>query len=216
MKSLKRLGRISALAIVSFVLAGIQSKATSISGTFYGETTITVTTFILGAVDTMVTYNNIPSTFTFAVVENAPPPYYNGGMIFNLQNDVHSFDWEDVNWLASTSIVDGIPGESADYAMASVYILEVKSVYLLLAINLYDPSGEFIGPNGDGDPSNVQISADYEQQFVQGDDSGTRYSAEFTSIPEPSSIVLVMSGTLLVSAVSFARWRRRQGPYRPR
>jgi hypothetical protein len=70
---------------------------------------------------------------------------------------------------------------------------------------LFDPSGEFIGPNGDGDPSHVQISAKYTYGHENAKATGENVTAQFTNtpVPEPSSIVLATFAALLDLAVAF-------------
>ena len=61
---------------------------------------------------------------------------------------------------STVNITDGIPGTSADTAFAStdVYINRYDQT-IPATVNLTDPTGEYIGPNGDGDPSQVTINA---------------------------------------------------------
>jgi hypothetical protein len=73
------------------------------------------------------------------------------------------------------------------------------------SLSLFDPSGEFIGPNGDGDPSHVQISAKYTYGHENAKATGENVTAQFTNtpVPEPSSIVLATFAALLDLAVAF-------------
>jgi hypothetical protein len=78
---------------------------------------------------------------------------------------------------------------------------------MLFSANLNNPSRRFIGPNRDGDPTNVQLAASYTYWQLNAVDSGTTYQAEFqnTVVPEPSSIVMAASGLLLLSEFTFGR-----------
>jgi hypothetical protein len=75
--------------------------------------------------------------------------------------------------------------------------------YQASQLNTLDPSGELIGPNGDGDTSDVKINTYkiYESISELGD--GSIVTAQFQTVAEPSSIVLAASGALLISTVAF-------------
>jgi hypothetical protein len=67
--------------------------------------------------------------------------------------------------LASTNyitfIIDGVPGQSSDLASAGMYNSVYHAWGLEAQVELTDPSGKYLGPNGDGDPSNVLVTANY-------------------------------------------------------
>jgi hypothetical protein len=79
---------------------------------------------------------------------------------------------------------------------------------------LVDPTGEFIGPNGNGDPSGVHISVSlFTYSGNPYGTSGEMLSVQFQStgvVPEPPSTVLAAFGAILISAIVFGRSRRAQ------
>ena len=130
---------------------------------------------------------------------------------FGLANSVYTFDSSQIPPpmpTYTTSITDGIPGQSADTALGMISASGYHQYGLDATMNLIDPSGEFIGPNGDGGPSNVQINMHYLYEVENLIGPVQSVIVQFETIPEPSSIVLLASGALLISTVAFARARR--------
>jgi hypothetical protein len=120
-----------------------------------------------------------------------------------------------------TFITDGIPGQSGDRASAGMSSSVYHAWGLTASVVLTDPSGEYIGPNGDGDPSGVLVTAQYTYQPWDFSDTGQTYTVSFTTdpsadppagVPEPSSVVLATSGALLVFTVALGRARRASRP----
>jgi hypothetical protein len=78
---------------------------------------------------------------------------------FSIDNNFLSTDTNNppaIQFSHKTFIADGIPGESTDHAFRALQAYNTR-YYQAPQLNLLDPSGEFIGPNGDGDPNDIHI-----------------------------------------------------------
>jgi hypothetical protein len=154
----------------------------------------------------------VPSTLGFDMIYDSSSPL-SDYFAFGISNSVYTFDSGQIPPAMqmptyTTSITDGIPGQSADSALGMISAFGYHQYYLDATMNLIDPSGEFIGPNGDGDPSNVQINMHYLYEVENTMGPVQTVIVQFETIPEPSSMVLMASGTLLALAVAFGRARR--------
>ena len=204
-KKSKRLSSIACLAMMSTISASTASRAGTITGTFQGVSDIEVQQIVLTQpVGSPVTYSDVRATIGFSFSYDDPYPHLNS---FQFAGSVLSFTAVDVGY-AYFSVTDGIPGQSADQAIF-IFDAGVYHAYTLNAtLRLFDPSGEFIGPNGDGDPSNVQITVGFQYDQENNSDTGYNYTVNFTNVLEPSSIVLATIAALLVSSVGLRGIRR--------
>jgi hypothetical protein len=213
MKNMKYLSSIAILALTH----GTSTRAGMVTGTFEGVADIEVQQFVHGQqVGPTVTYQGVASTLNFTITTGTAP--FSGTFEFSLANSVFSLDTNMLPGLPPfeylafgsfvASITDGIPGQSADAALGSVFVFVEHLWSLNAGVRLVDPTGEFIGPNGDGDTSNVQINAEYIYQMFDTQDNGQTITTSFMTVPEPSSIVLTASGSLLVLAVALVRAHR--------
>jgi hypothetical protein len=216
MRYSRRLTSIAALAILTVVSVNAPSRAGTITttGSFQGVANMEVQQFVDGGLVSDVTYTNVASTINFTLAYDASNPG-NNYMQYSINNSVYSFDTSSVPRFLppepyTTLVVDGIPGQSADSADGTIERLD-PSLGLIATFALADPSGEFIGPNGNGDPSDVQINASYSYHFdTTSERSGMAITTSFTAMPapEPSSIVLAASGAMIILAVALRRARR--------
>jgi hypothetical protein len=162
MRKLKHLSSIAVLAIMSAIFASTASWAETITGTFQVVEDIQVQQYDNATpIGNPVTYTDVPTIFNFTLTAYTPTPTGGGYVQYSLVNSILSFNTNLVpNSLMSqylSSIVDGIPGQSADEAYGVVASSAYRVHSLIAQFGLFDPSGEFIGPNGDGNPSDVQI-----------------------------------------------------------
>jgi hypothetical protein len=214
----KHLGSIAALTIITSFSANMPSRASTIIGTFQGFTDIEIQTFVDGAPVSYVTYSQVPSTINFFLSNDSLNPD-NNNVQFSISNAVYSFNTDTVPQVPRDGynlpvITDGIPGQSADSAYGNIHAFLYHAFMLDAGFALVDPSGEFIGPNGDGDPSNVKINASYVYSNGGNGGNGQIVTASFqtASIPEPSSIVLAASGATVILALAFQRARCARHP----
>jgi hypothetical protein len=210
LKNKKHLGSIAVLMITWIGSVNTASRAGTVTGTFEGLADIEIQQFVQGQQVGVTDYSNVPSTLNFIIT--ATPTSSDplaGTLQFSLTNSIFSLNTNTLPDLFSAqyvdkiaSITDGIPGQSADVAFGAV----TAFVYHLWAltdtgVTLVDPTGEFIGPNGDGDPSNVHVNAQYTYEMLDFEDTSQIITTSFMTVPEPSSIVMAASGALLVLAV---------------
>jgi hypothetical protein len=216
---MKRLGRIGFLGVLTLSL-GTSIQAGTVTGTFLGIADIEVQQFVLGQqVGPTDSYQSVPSTLSFTITAGPSPG--NGTLEFSLTNSVFSLNTATLPLLSLsrpdyniTFITDGIPGQSGDSATAGMSSSVYHAWWLQAGVSLTDPSGQYIGPNGNGDPSNVLVTAKYVYQPWDFSDTGQTYAVSFTTVPEPSSVVMAASGALVILAVAFVQ-ARRVSPYEP-
>jgi hypothetical protein len=212
MNTIKRLGSFTALAIIS-VLSTTPTKATTITGTFQGAGLVEITPYVNGLPGMTASYS-VPATLDFTLTANGPPnaPEY---LALSIANSIYSLGTSSIatNPLNTvflfTSITDGIPGQSADSAGGYLDSFEYHAYALSADFSLFDPSGQFIGPNGNGDPSNVSIVADITYAKENAFGNVETVFVSFQTVPEPTSLVLVASGALSILAFALARARQR-------
>jgi hypothetical protein len=191
------------------------SHAGTVSGTFQGIADIEVQQIVLGQqVGSTVTYSAVPSTLDFTIT-STNPSLYAGTLQFSLDNNIFSLNTATLlsppnnNPQYAVLILDGTPGQSGDAAYGSVFSLAYHLWSLEAGVGLTDLTGQYIGPNGNGDPSNAQVTAKYVYEPWNNEDTGQTYTVTFTTVvPEPSSIVMATSGALLVLAAALGRARR--------
>ena len=205
MKKLKRLGSIVALSVVPMVSIETTTHAGSMSGTFQGVADIYVQQYVDNTLVTSIAATWVPSTINFSLVVSPSL----SAMDFYIDNSVFPYGFEGP---AAASIIDGIPGQTADYASGS-YVLFSPYASSRADFNLVDPNGEYIGPNGNGDPSEVKLHMSIYELYVDPYGASTEsIIVQFQTVPEPSSIVLAASGALIVLTVALARARRANHP----
>jgi hypothetical protein len=223
---MKRLRRIGFLGVLTLSL-GTSIQAGTVTGTFQGIADIEVQQFVLGQqVGPTASYESVPSTIGFTITAGANPG--NGPFQFSLTNSVLSLNTATLPLLSLsrpayiiTFVTDGVPGQTDDSASAGMESSVYHAWALQAGVTLTDPTGEYIGPNGNGDPSGVLVTARYTYQPWDFSDTGQTYTVSFTTdppadppagVPEPSSVVLATSGALLVFTVALGRARRASRP----
>jgi hypothetical protein len=112
MNSVKRLGSIVAFAIIPIVSVEMTAHAGVVSGEWYGLANINVQEYVDNTLVTSIMEANVPSTITFSLATTPPVD----AMLFVIDNSVFPVVFLEP---ALTSIIDGIPGVSADYASGS-------------------------------------------------------------------------------------------------
>ena len=204
MRALKRPGSIAALAIIWIGSVNTPSHGQDIVGTFQGIATIETQQVVPGQpLGPPGFYTFVPASIGFTVT--------GGGIDFDkLQFDSNplafSINVNDTN----ISIVDGIPGQRAAQLDFGFNGFIDHGYYTSGELSLIDPSGEFIGPDGNGSPSDVQINSNFWYQSSNDNGIGVLYTVTFFTgtVPEPSSIVLATIAALVMSAVGLRRVRR--------
>lgn len=191
----------------------VQCQAGSISGVFHGIANIEIQQFVRGQqVGPTSSYEAMPSTLSFAITADTNPG--GGPFQFSLTNSVFSLDSATLPDLflsrplyLITAITDGLPGQSADSAFASINTSVYHYWWLQAGVRLTDPTGQYIGPNGNGDPSGALVTAEYVYQPWDSQDTGQTYRVTFTTdppsspaaiVPEPSSVVIMAIGLLAI------------------
>ena len=212
MKTIKRLGSLAALAIISASIS-TPSWAATITGTFDGAGLVEIIPYDNGFPG-VPTFYSVPATLNFTLTADGAPsaPDY---LALNITNSVYSLNTATIatnplfTTFLLTSITDGIPGQSADSAFGFLDSFGYHAYALSADFDLIDPSGEFIGPNGDGDPSNVSIVADITYTIENSSGNVETVFVSFHTVPEPTSFVLAASGVLSFSAFVLGRTIRR-------
>ncbi len=204
MNNLKRLSSIFALAIISALSATSSARGGTSTGTFQGVSQIEVTPYVNNEPGTGSFYNYVPSVMNFTMTYDGPN---NNSFAYNISGlSVSSVGAPVITF--SLSATDGIPGQSADFASGELGVFLYHSYSYVTSFALSDPSGEFIGPNGNGNPSDVSMNADITYSVDNYSGIVELVFVEFQTIPEPSSIVMATSAALLILAVAFGRARR--------
>jgi hypothetical protein len=213
MNNLKRLRSIFALTIISALSATSSARAGTSTGTFQGVSQIEVTPYVNYEPGTTTFYSWVPSVMNFTMTYNGPTNLYNennNSFAYNISSNIQALGVSSVDPLAfffSLSATDGIPGQSADSASGSFQAFQYHTYSYSTSFALFDPSGEFIGPNGNGNPSNVSMIADITYVFANYGGITESVFVEFQTIPEPSSIVMATSAALLILAWPILRAR---------
>lgn len=202
-------GLLMRYVLVMCLLCSFQSTyAGTVTGTFQGIADIEVQQYVLGKqVGPTVDYKGVVSTLNFTITANSQ--IGNGPFQFDLTNNIFSLDSTNPDPIYRISpenplflitfITDGIPGQSSDLASGSINTSIYHLWYLEAGVSLTDPTGEYIG---NGDTSNVLVTANYIYQPFDSNDTGQTYTVSFTnSVPEPSSIVLWVTGLLIIWSV---------------
>lgn len=202
-----------ALATSLALLSCVQCQAETVSATFKGIADIEVQQFVSGQqIGPTATYQAVPSTLSFSITADTNPGH--GPFQFSLSNSVYSLNsatlplisLSDLIYL-NTFVIDGVPGQSRDLVSAGMQSSVYHDWWLQAGITLTDPTGEYIGPNGNGDSSNVLVTAEYVYQPWDSTDTGKTYTVSFTTdppsdppaaTPEPSSIVMMAIGLIAV------------------
>lgn len=203
------------------LLSCVQCQAGTVSGAFQGIANIEVQKFVKGQQVSDTNYSAVPSTLNFAIAANGN--IGSGSFQFSLTDSVFSLDSTNpdplyhikpINPFYLTFITDGAPGQSADSASGSMRSSVYHLWYLQAGVRLTDPTGEYIGPNGNGDLSNVLATAQYVYQPWDSTDTGQTYTVSFTTdppvaplsiAPEPSSMVMLAIGFLAILARILSR-----------
>ena len=203
MKNSKRLSWIACLTTMSAIFVSTESRAGTLVGSFQGVANVQVKQYLNNQLVGYIDAYDVPATLNFVLYTIPGLPFGTLQLTIATSAYVASFMAP-----GTASIIDGIPGQSADYAngygtASDYYELETTKLALV------DPSGEFIGPNGNGDPSDVAIVASMNygtvsRVFVTGD----LVVASFQTVPEPSSIVLATIAVLVMSTVGLKGIRR--------
>jgi hypothetical protein len=206
----KRFSSIAASAIIWIGSVNATSSAGEIvAGSFQGVATIQVQQVVVGEpVGIVVTYSDVPATIGFSFANN-------GRDYFEFDSNVLSFI-APINYQFAPppipgykdTYIDGIPGQSADQFGIVFSSFFYHSFNLNAGLSLIDPSGEFLGPNGNGDPSHVQTMSTIYYDSTSPMENGENTVVNFTTVAEPSSVVLAMSAAALALAVALARTRR--------
>jgi hypothetical protein len=211
-KSLKRIGWTGVLAVT----LSASAQAGTSTGTFTEFEDIAIQQVVNGVnVGDPTDYFRVPTTLSFSVTTDE------GYALPNLSvgNSLYSFSVS--SFLAFDnliSVIDGVPGQSADVVNWTVDVFPYHQFNLNGGFYLTDPSGEFIGPNGDGSPNDVSIQFAYTYFQVSDlnapgapafEDSGFMVKASVSTVPEPSSIVMAVSAALLILAWPILRARSR-------
>jgi hypothetical protein len=212
MNNLKRLSSIFALTIISALSATSSARAGTSTGTFQGVSQIEVTPYANNEPGTTTFYSWVPSVMNFTMTYNGPNNLYdNNSFAYNISSNIQALSVSSVDEpvvFFSLSATDGIPGQSADFASGGLDVFLYHSYTYNTGFSLIDPSGEFIGPNGNGNSSDVSMNADITYSVDNYLGIVELVFVEFQTIPEPSSIVMATSAALLILAVAFGRARR--------
>jgi hypothetical protein len=164
-------------------------------------------------------YSAVPSTLGFTITTGSFPD--TGTLQFDLSSSITSLNTATLPLLSLSSpnyiafIIDGVRGQSGDLASVGMYSSVYHAWGLEASVQLTDPSGECVGPKGNGDPTNVLVTANYVYGPLDAELNGQVITTTFTTVPEPSSVVMAASGALLVFTVALGR-ARRASPYQPR
>jgi hypothetical protein len=206
MNNLKRLSSIFALTIISALSATSSARAGTSTGTFQGVSEIEVTPYVNNEPGTPSSYYG-SSLMNFTMTYDGPNNYYNS-FAYNIANlSVSSVGPAVIFDSLSLSVTDGIPGQGADFASGGVGAFLYHSYSYEASFSLIDPSGEFIGPNGNGNPNNVSMNADITYSVDNYSGIVELVFIEFQTVPEPSSIVMATSAALLILAWPILRAR---------
>jgi hypothetical protein len=211
----KSLNRIGWTGVLTVALSASAQAGTS-TGTFTEFSDISIQQVVNGQdVGGVTNYSGVSTTLAFSLVNDGDGYFYPQ---LTVGNSLYSFAVPPfLAYPYQISVVDGIPGQSADIVSWSVIVSMYHEYNAEGYFYLTDPSGEFIGPNGDGSPDDVSVQFTYTYfQISNFQDSGFIATASVSTIPEPSSIVMAISGALVMLAVNFSRKRRRKIPYKPR
>jgi hypothetical protein len=207
MNNLKRQCSIFALTIISALSATSSARAGTSTGTFQGVSEIFVTPYVNNEPGTGTSYYWVPSVMNFTMTYNDP---YNKSFVYDIISNIQSLSVSSVGpgvISFSLSATDGIPGQSADFASGGLAVFEYHGYFYEASFSLIDPSGEFIGPSGNGNPSDVSMIADITYQVDNYSGIVESVFIEFQTIPEPSSIVMATSAALLILAWPILRAR---------
>jgi hypothetical protein len=115
--------------------------------------------------------------------------------------------------LISGTIVDGVQGKTSDFLGATIPFLYGKGdVQDEATMHLSDRSGEFLGPNGNGDPSHVvaqgMVPLHDVDPFTGLGLQGTMTFSTFP-VPEPGSLALLSAGAVGLCIAGMIRLKRR-------
>lgn len=211
--------RLSALAL-GMMLQAIPSQTSSeagvISGSFNGFVSGTLLSVELDdqnrQVFTTIKFTNDPSTCSFRLDQFAPIAFNGNVSIVDNKNGFTAFA-ESFPFVSSATIVDSIPGRGPDRLSAIVpFLTGTGDTQDVANFDLRDDTGQFIGPNGNGDPSHVFLQARVPL-FISDLSKGTATFGDLTfstqAVPEPSSVMLLGLGALGLFATRFLRLRLR-------
>jgi hypothetical protein len=216
MTNTKRLGWTVILTLLSAVSLPGSSDASMISGSFRGYADVDINNYTIlpngQQTGSTISAQNVPATFNFYLNDyngGNPPPGAGVASIY-IDNKVFPIGYTgDSGDSPIFPIFDGIPGKSGDYAHGEVDDV-FNGLFPAASFTLTDPTGQYIGPNGNGDPSHVTISADISIRQINESETGTStiggVSFSTLSVPEPWSIVEAASGALVILVYA---WRRR-------
>jgi hypothetical protein len=205
MNNLKRLSSIFALAIISALSATSSARAGTSTGTFQGVSQIEVTPYVNNEPGTSTFYSWVPSVMNFTMTYDEPNSFYNNSFAYNISSNIQTLSVSSVGvppYFFLLSVTDGISGQSADLASGTLGSALYHGYNYVTSFDLSDPSGEFIGPNGNGNPSDVSMNADITYSVLNTQEIVESVFIEFQTItiPEPSSIVMATPAALLILA----------------
>jgi hypothetical protein len=185
------------------VSLGASTQAGTSTGTFTEFSDISIQQVVNGQpVGGVGNGSNVPTTVSVSSTYDEGYAFAQVGVSTGLYSfTVYSSD-------SQISVIDGIPGESADIVTWPMDYSLYHAFNVSGEFYLVDPSGEFIGPNGDGSPDDVSVRFTYTYfQISNYQDSGFIATASVATIPEPSSIVMATSAALLILAWPILRAR---------
>jgi hypothetical protein len=188
MKNVKHLSSIAALAII-WTGSVTPSWAGSIAGTFAVEANIQEQPFLAGQPGNITYIDDVPATIGFSLTGSSQDYFEFTSSVVSFDITANGNEWVE-------NIVDG-------NAFLSNGEYHVYSFNALLRLSLIDGNPNGVRPSG----LNYGLTDD------NGD--GENYIVTFggiapSSLPEPSSLVMAVSGALLVLGVALGRGRRRR------
>lgn len=174
-----------------YLLCSFQSTyADTVTGTFQGIADIEIQQYVRGQqVGSTIDYKGVSSILNFTITANGE---IGGGLFsFSLINNIFSMDSTKPDYLYN--IAPQNPEYTAfianDFASGNMNSSVYHLWWLEAGVTL---TGEYI------DTSNVLVTANYIYQPWDSNDTGQTYTVSFTTVPEPSSIVLWVTGLLII------------------
>jgi hypothetical protein len=205
------------LSLLTALSLSRSASADVLTGSFSGSANVDYFQYVNAQLVKVIQARDIPAQLFFDIATETllvPPSFGSPSVFLGISNSVYTAfaQSEPVNH-DTVTIFDGIPGQSADFASArTTFIVDRYGATRTATFQLTDPTGEYIAPNGNGDPSQVMASADIP--FYFSDVNGTGYQGEVSfisaSLPEPSSLVEVACGALILLVYARVRAVRRR------
>lgn len=211
----KRFMAIALVVLLHAATNSTSSRAEIITGTFNGYVSgvIVHTDGSAPPVVRRFQFGNDPGTFSFRMDVFAPDLIDISVLISDKANGFGAFA-QSLPLAGTATIVDGIPGVSPDLISSSFVFLSGKGAIPGVAtFELLDTSGQFLGPNGNGDRSGIFVRAEMPVHQSGGNGVGDEGFLRFSTraVPEPSSVVMLALGAIILAARRFHRLRRSIG-----